>query len=114
VLVPAKREAQGREGRAPMVNLADSQEAERLVRLSASRGNRSAERKRERKKHRHQGHDKFPLIVVAAPEEKLPGRFSMLETPRCPESFRELARRIVSSYKSSAICTAFKAAPLSN
>jgi hypothetical protein len=58
-----------------MVNLPDSQEAERLLRLSASRGNRSAERKRERKKHRHQGHDKFLLIVVAASEQKFRGRF---------------------------------------
>jgi hypothetical protein len=56
VQVRAKREADEREGKAPMVNLPGSQKAERQLRLSKGRGNRSAERKRARGLHRR-GHN---------------------------------------------------------
>ena len=46
--VRAKREADEREGRTSMVDLAASQRVERKLRLSAFRDNRSVERKRER------------------------------------------------------------------
>ena len=48
VQVRAKREADDREGRTSMVDLAASQRVERKLRLSAVRDNRSVERKRER------------------------------------------------------------------
>jgi hypothetical protein len=48
VQVWAKREADHREGRVPMVNLPGSQRVERKLHLSAVRDNRSVERRRER------------------------------------------------------------------
>jgi hypothetical protein len=56
-----------------MVNLADSQEAERRLHLSKDKGNRSAERKRERRLRRRQGRDNLLLTILAAPERKFPG-----------------------------------------
>lgn len=50
VQVQAKREV-------PMVNLAASQEVERLLQLSTGKGSRSAERKRARGPHRHEDHN---------------------------------------------------------
>jgi len=56
--VRAKREADEREGKAPLVNnLPGSPEAERQLRRSKGRGNRSAEGKRARGLHRR-GHNK--------------------------------------------------------
>jgi hypothetical protein len=52
VPVRAKREADEREGKGPMVNLPASQKAERQLQLSKGRGSRSAERKRARGLHR--------------------------------------------------------------
>jgi hypothetical protein len=52
VRVQAKREVEERGGRVPMVNLAASQEAERLLQLSAGKDSRSAARKRARGPHR--------------------------------------------------------------
>jgi hypothetical protein len=66
---PVKRELEEREGKAPMVNLADRQEAGRLLQLSRGKGNQSAERKRERALHRLQGHDDFSVTVLAALEK---------------------------------------------
>jgi hypothetical protein len=56
VQLRAKRAVDEREGKALMVNLAVSQEADRHLRLSKGRGNPSAERKRARGLRR-QGHD---------------------------------------------------------
>jgi len=70
VQVQAKREVEEREGKVPMVNLAASPEVERLLQLSAGKGSRSAERKRARGPHRHEDHNNFLLIVLAAPEQK--------------------------------------------
>lgn len=53
VQVQAKREVEERRGKVPMVNLAGSQEVERLLQLSTGNGSRSAERKRARGPHRH-------------------------------------------------------------
>jgi len=61
--VRAKREADEREGKGPMVNLPASQEAERQLRLSKGRGN--PQRKKERGLRRR-GHNNL-LIFVAAP-----------------------------------------------
>ena len=54
VQVQAKREVEEREGKVPMVNLAASQEADRLrlFQLSADKGSPNAERKRARGLHR--------------------------------------------------------------
>jgi hypothetical protein len=52
VQLRAKREADERGGKGPMVNLPASQKAERQLRLSKGRGNRSAERKRAKGLHR--------------------------------------------------------------
>jgi hypothetical protein len=57
VRVQAKPEVEEREGKVPMVNLAASQEVERLLRLGAGKGSRSAERKRARGPHRHEDHN---------------------------------------------------------
>ena len=70
VQVQVKREVEEREGRVPMVNLAASQEAQHLLQLSAGKGSRSAERKRARGPHRHEDHNNFLLITLAAPEQK--------------------------------------------
>ena len=51
--VQAKREVEERPGKVLMVNLAASQEVERLLQLSTGKGSRSAERKRARGPHRH-------------------------------------------------------------
>jgi hypothetical protein len=67
-----KRAVDEREARAPMVNPAVNQEAERQLRQSAARDNRSAERKRERGPHR-QDHNKSSFIFVAAPERNSSG-----------------------------------------
>jgi hypothetical protein len=53
--LPAKRKAEKKEGKAPLFNRAGRQGADRLLRPSAARGNQSAERKKARKNHRHQG-----------------------------------------------------------
>jgi hypothetical protein len=66
VRVRAKREADERKRKAPLVNLPVSQKAERQVRPSKGRGNRSAERKKARGLHRR-GHN-ILLIFVAAPD----------------------------------------------
>ena len=68
--VQATREVEEREGRVRMVNLAVSQKLERLLQLSAGKGSRSAERKRARGHHRHEDHNNFLLITLAAPEQK--------------------------------------------
>jgi len=72
VQVQAKREVEGREARVRMVNLAASQEADRLrlLQLSAGKRSPSAERKRARVPHRHEDHNDFLLITLAAPEQK--------------------------------------------
>jgi hypothetical protein len=57
VQVRAKREVKESERKVPMVNLAASQEVERLLRLGAGKGSRSAERKRARGPHRHEDHN---------------------------------------------------------
>jgi hypothetical protein len=59
VQVRAKREAEKREGKAPMVNLVGSQEAVRHLLLSKDRGrgSRTAERKKKRGLHRHEDHN---------------------------------------------------------
>jgi len=62
VRVQAKREVEEREGRVPMVNLAVSQELERLPQLSAGKGSRTAERKRVRGPHRHEDHNNLLLL----------------------------------------------------
>jgi hypothetical protein len=103
VQVRAKREVEKREGKVPMVNLPASQEVERLLQLSAGKGNRSAERKRARGPHRHKDHNRGfqPLLAcsrLAVSEAFLAGNTAT-------------QRR---GYSSSAICTAFSAAPLSN
>ena len=77
--VRAKREVQKREGKVPMVNLAASQQGERLVQLSAGKGNRSAERKRARGLRRHEDHNNFLLNYLSGPGTKVRGRFSMVE-----------------------------------
>ena len=66
----AKHEVQGREGKVPMVNLAASPEVRRLLQLSARQRNRSAERKMARGLRRHEGHNSFFLIILAALEQK--------------------------------------------
>jgi hypothetical protein len=72
VQVQAKREVEEKEGRVRMVNLAASQEADRLrlLQLSAGKRSPSAERKRARGLHRHEDHNNFLLITLAAPEQK--------------------------------------------
>ena len=56
--VRAMREAEEREGKASLVNLPGSPEAEHQLPLSKVRGNQSAERKRARGLHRR-GHNKY-------------------------------------------------------
>jgi hypothetical protein len=59
VRVRAKREADQGEGKGPMVNLPASQKAERQLRLSKGRGNRSAERKKAKGLHRRGPNNSF-------------------------------------------------------
>jgi hypothetical protein len=72
VQVQAKREVEEKEGRVRMVNLAASQKADRLrlLQLSAGKRSPSAERKRARRLHRHEDHNNFLLITLAAPKQK--------------------------------------------
>lgn len=73
-----------KEGRAPMVNLADSRrEVERKLQASsAAHGNqsappisRSAEAKNQKKEHRRQGLNNSGAIFTAAPERRIRSRF---------------------------------------
>jgi hypothetical protein len=73
VRVRAKREADEREGKGPMVNLPASQKAERQLRLSKGRGNRSTERKRARGLHRR-GHN-YLVNFRGGSGPKFRGRF---------------------------------------
>jgi len=69
VQVQAKREVEEREGKVPMVNLAASQEADRLrlLQLSADKGSRSAERKRARGPHRREDHNsEFQALLACS------------------------------------------------
>jgi hypothetical protein len=70
VQVQAKHAAQEREGKVRMVNLQANQEPERLLLLSAGKRSRSMERKKARGPHRHEDHNNFLLITLAAPERK--------------------------------------------
>jgi hypothetical protein len=67
-----KRGAREKEGRARMVNLPGSQKVERLPELSVVSRSQSAERKKRRKNHRRQGHNKSRAIIVAASGRKIP------------------------------------------
>jgi hypothetical protein len=67
VQVRAKRKADDRQGKGPMINVPASQKAERQLRLSKGRGNRSAERKRARGLHRR-GHN-YLVNFRGAPEQ---------------------------------------------
>jgi hypothetical protein len=58
VQVRAMREAEEREGKASLLNLPGSPEAEHQLPLSKAKENRSGERKRARGLHR-QGHNKY-------------------------------------------------------
>ena len=73
VQVRAKREADQREGKVPMVNLPASQKAERQLRLSKGKGNRSAERKKARGLHRR-GHNNL-VNFRSGSGAKFRGRF---------------------------------------
>jgi hypothetical protein len=99
VQVQAKREVQEREGWVPLVNLAANQEPARLLQPSTGKGSRSAERKRARGPHRHEDHNNRVLLAC--------GRLAAFE------AFGNTATQ-PRGYSSSAICTAFSAAPLSN
>jgi hypothetical protein len=99
VRVRAKREADQREGKAPMVNLPASQKAERQLRLSKGRGNRSEERKKAKELHRR-GHNKSL-------------RISLVAASLCRGVWME-SGQAARGYSNSAICTAFSAAPLSS
>jgi hypothetical protein len=57
VQVPAKHEVEKREAKVPLANLARRQEQECQLGLSPDRENRSAARKKARKKHRRQDHN---------------------------------------------------------
>lgn len=70
VQVRAKHELEGKEPRAPLVNLVDSPGGERLPRLRRGRGSRRAERKKERGLHR-QGHNNFLANFFAGRMENL-------------------------------------------
>jgi len=70
VQVRAKREVEEREGKVPMVNLAASQQGERLLHLSAGKRSRSAERKRARGRRRHEDHNNFLLNYLSGPGTK--------------------------------------------
>jgi hypothetical protein len=83
VQVQAKRDVEEREVRVRMVNLAVSQELERLLQLSAGKGSRSAERKRARGHHRHEDHNDFLLNTFAAPEQKSGAAFFAQELVPC-------------------------------
>ena len=67
-LAPANRKVEEKEARAPTVNLAGSLGLERPPQLLGASSNQSAERKRERGLQR-QGHNKFSLIIVTAPDQ---------------------------------------------
>jgi hypothetical protein len=57
--VRAKREAEEKRDKGPMVNLAGNQEAERLLQLNAARGNNKNVERRKARGHHPQGHNKF-------------------------------------------------------
>jgi len=66
--LPAQCEAQEKQARAPMANLADSRGAERRPQRTAARYSHSLARKNQRKEHRRQGLNNSGAIFTAAPE----------------------------------------------
>ena len=86
VRVRAKREADQREGKAPMVNLPGSPEPERQLRLSKGRGN--PQRKKERGLHRR-GHN-YLVNFRGGSGAKFRGRFC--EGVRCRASVSDASR----------------------
>jgi hypothetical protein len=66
VQVQVKREVEEREAKVPTVNLAASQEADRLLQLRTGKRNRSAERKRARGPHRREDHNKSHAVFCTA------------------------------------------------
>ena len=117
VQVRAKREADEREGRTSMVDLAASQRVERKLRLSAFRDNRSVERKRERGLQRR-GHN-YLVNFRGGSRAKVPepllwiSKFPVAAAVSAAISVT-FAGDTPAHYSNSAICTAFKAAPFSN
>src|SRR5882724_5318385 len=117
----AKRMARDNQARA-LINPAGRRELECPLQVSAPQASQRVERKSPKREHLHQGHNNFGAILTAAPEKKFRSRFfvpgASCCSVRCPQRTR--IRRARNSaedsgrYSNSAICTAFKAAPLSS
>jgi hypothetical protein len=67
--LPTNCKPREKEGRARMVNLADSRGVERRPQLTAARDSQSLARKNQRKEHRRQGLNNSGAIFTAAPEQ---------------------------------------------
>ena len=117
----AKRMARDNQVRA-LINLAGRRELERLLQQSMARDSRSMERKNPKREHLHQGHNNFGAIFTAAPDKNPGAAFfnQALPAVACAVLSAVVIRLARNSaddsghYNNSAICTAFKAAPLSS
>jgi hypothetical protein len=72
--LPAKRMARDNQVRA-LINPAGRRELECLLQVSAPQASQRVERKSQRKRRHHQGHNNFGAIFTAAPEKKFRSRF---------------------------------------
>ena len=117
----AKRMERDNQVRA-LINPAGRRELECPLQVSAPQASQRVERKSPKREHLHQGHNSFGAIFTAAPEKNSGAAFfnQALPAVACAVLSALVIRRARNSaedsghYNNSAICTAFKAAPLSN
>ncbi|HZD09278.1 MAG TPA: hypothetical protein VE176_13570, partial [Candidatus Limnocylindrales bacterium] len=74
-VLPAKRAAPEKEGKAPMLNLVAHRVVDRLRQRSTARQSQRVERKSPKEERHRQGHNNSGVIFTAAPEQKLRSRF---------------------------------------
>src|SRR5262249_42459554 len=113
-LVQVKCAGGKNQGKVGTVNQAGSQEAEPQLQPSKARGNRSGERKRARGPHLQEGHNNSSLIYRSGLGAKFRGRFCRVVAFVSNAGEGDAGDWHKRLYNSSAICTAFNAAPLSN
>jgi hypothetical protein len=85
VQLPVKREAEKKEGKAPMASRAGHQEVDRLLRLGRDKGNQRVERRKARKNHLVLFLDKTNTLLNKQRPRSDPGSLC-LEAVRCRAS----------------------------
>jgi hypothetical protein len=108
-----KRAAREKEGKAPMVNLLARrhQEVERQLQRNAAQRSHNTERSNQRKERRRPDHNNSGFVIITELSWECCSRLAMSRRSPCDPASTGTQRH---GYNSSAIWTAFNAAPLSN